>query len=254
MKGFIAFTKKEVLESFRTYRILILAAVFFLFGMLSPLTAKLLPEIFKSLALDGIVITLPAPVAMDAYGQFFKNIGQMGILAVLLVFSGMLSAEITKGTLINMLTKGLSRSAVILSKFTVSLTLWTLSLLIAFVTTYGYTVYLFGTGNQPNLLFSIFCLWLFGAFLLSLILLSSSFMPGNFGGLTLTAVLIVAMMILDVFPKLHQFNPFALASENVALLAQTVKVGEILPIIYVTLTLILLSLTGSLLIFRKKRL
>jgi ABC-2 type transport system permease protein len=254
MKGYIAFTKKEVLESFRTYRMLILVSVFFLFGMLSPLTAKLMPEIFKSLALDGIVITIPTPVALDAYAQLFKNLSQMGMLVVLLVFSGMLSTEITKGTLINMLTKGLSRSAVILSKFTVSLATWTLSLLIAFVTTYGYTVYLFGSGNQPNLLFSVFCLWLFGAFLLSLILLSSSFMPGNFGGLTMTTVLIVLMMILDAFPKLHQFNPIALASVNVALLAKTVNVGDVTPIVFITLILIGLSLSGSMLIFRKKRL
>jgi len=254
MKGYIAFAKKEVLEIFRTYKILILVSVFFLFGMLSPLTAKLMPEIFKSLALDGIVITIPPPIALDAYAQLFKNLGQMGMLVVLLVFSGMLSAEITKGMLINMLTKGLSRSAVILSKFTVSLVTWSVSLLIAFVTTYGYTAYLFGSGNQPNLLFSVFCLWLFGTFLLSLILLSSSFTPDNFGGLSLTSVLIVILMILDAFPRLHQFNPIALASMNVALLAKTVKVGEVMPIVFVIALLIVMSLTGSMLIFRKRRL
>jgi ABC-2 type transport system permease protein len=254
MKGYIAFTKKEVLESLRTYRVLILFLVAFLVGMLSPITAKLMPEIFKSLQLDGIVITLPPPVALDAYAQLFKNMTQIGMLVVLLVFSGMLSNEIMKGTLIPMLTKGLSRSAVILAKFTVSLTIWTLALFLSFITTYGYTAYLFGSGNQPNLLFSVFCLWLFGAFLLSLILLSSSFMPGNFGGLTLTAMLIVVMMILDVFPKLHQFNPIALSSQNVALLEGAVKVSELMPIIFITLCMIILSLGGSMVIFKKKRL
>jgi ABC-2 type transport system permease protein len=254
MKGYIAFTKKEVLESVRTYRVLILFLVAFLVGMLSPVMAKLMPEIFKSLQLDGIVITLPPPVALDAYAQLFKNMTQIGMLVVLLVFSGMLSNEIMKGTLIPMLTKGLSRSAVILSKFTVSLTIWTFALFLSFITTYGYTAYLFGSGNQPNLLFSVFCLWLFGAFLLSLILLSSSFMPGNFGGLTLTALLVVVMMILDVFPKLHQFNPIALSSQNVALLEGTVKVSELMPIVFITLFMIILSLGGSMVIFKKKRL
>jgi ABC-2 type transport system permease protein len=254
MKGYIAFTKKEVLESIRTYRVLILFLVAFLVGMLSPITAKLMPEIFKSLQLDGIVITLPPPVALDAYAQLFKNMTQIGMLVVLLVFSGMLSNEIMKGTLIPMLTKGLSRGAVILSKFTVSLTIWTFALFLSFITTYGYTAYLFGSGNQPNLLFSVFCLWLFGAFLLSLILLSSSFMPGNFGGLTLTAMLIVVMLILDVFPKLHQFNPIALSSQNVALLEGTVQVSELMPIVFITLFMIILSLGGSMVIFKKKRL
>ena len=254
MKGYIAFMKKEVLESLRTYKLLILTSVFFLFGLVSPLTAKLMPEIFKSLALDGIVITIPDPISLDAYAQLFKNLGQMGILVLLLVFSGMLSTEITKGTLINMLTKGLSRSAVILAKFTVALATWTISLLLAFIVNYGYTTYLFGSGNQPNLLFSIFCLWLFGAFLLSVILLSSSFTPGNFGGLALTAVLIVGMMILDVFPKLHLFNPIALASENIALLSGTAKVSDLIPVTILTMFLIAFSLVGSMLIFKKKRL
>jgi len=254
MNSYIAFTKKELLENFRTFRILILVSVFFLFGMLSPLTAKLMPEIFKSLALDGIVITIPDPTALDAYSQLFKNLTQMGILVLLLVFSGMLSTEITKGTLINMLTKGLSRSAVILAKFTVAGVIWSLSLLLAFITTFGYTAYLFGNANLPNLIFSIFCLWVYGLFLLSLILLASSFTSGNFGGLTLTAVLIVIMMIVDVFPKIHQFNPIALASQNVSLLIEKVNVSAMIPIVIITVLLTLASLVGSVLIFNKRKL
>ena len=150
MRSYIAFCKKEVLENLRTHKVLILMIVFLLFGMMSPLTAKLMPEIFKSLALDGIVITIPEPTALDAYAQFFKNTSQMGLLVVLLVFGGMLSNEITKGTLINMVTKGLSRPVVILSKFTVASILWTLTLLASFATTIGDTVYLFWWGVQPN--------------------------------------------------------------------------------------------------------
>lgn len=254
MKGYIAFSKKEVLEGIRTYRVLILAAVFFLFGMLSPLTAKLMPEIFKSLALDGIVITIPEPTALDAYAQLFKNTSQMGLLVLLLVFSGMLSGEISKGTLIHMLTKGLSRNAVILAKYSVSLAFWTIGLALAALTTYGYTAYLFSSGNMPNLFFAIFCLWLFGALLLALILLSSSIVPGNFGGLTLTSMLVVIMMIADVFPLLHKFNPIALSSQNVALLSQTASVGDLLPIVGITILLILGSLVGSMLCFSKVKL
>ena len=254
MKGYIAFSKKEVLEGIRTYRALILAAVFFLFGMLSPLTAKLMPEIFKSLALDGIVITIPEPTALDAYAQLFKNTSQMGLLVLLLVFSGMLSGEISKGTLIHMLTKGLSRNAVILAKYSVSLAFWTIGLALAALTTYGYTFYLFGSGNLPNLFFAVFCLWLFGALLLALILLSSSIVPGNFGGLTLTSMLVVLMMIADVFPLLHKFNPIALSSQNVALLAQTTSVGDLMPIVGITILLILGSLGGSMLCFSKVKL
>lgn len=254
MRSYIAFCKKEVLENLRTHKVLILMIVFLLFGMMSPLTAKLMPEIFKSLALDGIVISIPEPTALDAYAQFFKNTSQMGLLVVLLVFGGMLSNEITKGTLINMVTKGLSRPVVILSKFTVASILWTLTLLASFVTTFGYTVYLFGSGTQPNLLFSIFCLWLFGLFLLACLLFFSSFTSGNFAGLALTAVSLLILLLLDIFPRLHALNPIALASLNTALLSGASQVSDLSTPIGVTLGLTILLLGSSMMVFRRRKL
>ncbi|HAO60570.1 MAG TPA: hypothetical protein DCQ90_01185 [Erysipelotrichaceae bacterium] len=254
MRSYIAFCKKEVLENLRTHKVLILMIVFLLFGMMSPLTAKLMPEIFKSLALDGIVITIPEPTALDAYAQFFKNTSQMGLLVVLLVFGGMLSTEITKGTLINMVTKGLSRHVVILAKFTVASILWTLTLLASFITTFGYTAYLFGSGIQPNLLFSIFCLWLFGLFLLASLLFFSSFTSGNFAGLALTAVSLLILLLLDIFPRLHALNPIALASLNTALLSGASQISDLTLPVGVTLGLTVLLLGSSMMVFRRRKL
>ena len=254
MRSYIAFCKKEVLENLRTHKVLILMIVFLLFGMMSPLTAKLMPEIFKSLALDGIVITIPEPTALDAYAQFFKNTSQMGLLVVLLVFGGMLSTEITKGTLINMVTKGLSRHVVILAKFTVASLLWTLTLLASFITTFGYTAYLFGSGIQPNLVFSIFCLWLFGLFLLASLLFFSSFTSGNFAGLALTAVSLLILLLLDIFPRLHALNPIALASLNTALLSGASQISDLTLPVGVTLGLTVLLLGSSMMVFRRRKL
>lgn len=254
MRSYIAFCKKEVLENLRTHKVLILMIVFLLFGMMSPLTAKLMPEIFKSLALDGIVITIPEPTDLDAYAQFFKNTSQMGLLVVLLVFGGMLSSEITKGTLINMVTKGLSRPVVILSKFTVASLLWTLTLLASFATTIGYTAYLFGSDVQPNLLFSIFCLWLFGLFLLACLLFFSSFTSGNFAGLALTAVSLLILLLLDIFPRLHALNPIALASLNTALLSGAAQISDLSLPVGVTLGLTILLLGSSMMVFRRRKL
>lgn len=70
--------------------------------MMSPLAAKLLPQILAS---EGISITLPDPSAIDSWSQFFKNISQMGLIVTVILFSGVLGTELSKGTLINMLTK-----------------------------------------------------------------------------------------------------------------------------------------------------
>ena len=67
MRGYLAFVKKELLEQVRTYKLLILFLVFFIFGMLSPLMAKLMPEILSQMPMDGITITIPDPTAIDSY-------------------------------------------------------------------------------------------------------------------------------------------------------------------------------------------
>jgi ABC-2 type transport system permease protein len=71
MRSYIAFTKKELLEQLRTYKCLIILSVFFILGMMSPLFAKLMPDIIGGMEIEGIQITIPEPTAVDAYTQFF---------------------------------------------------------------------------------------------------------------------------------------------------------------------------------------
>ena len=49
MKQTILFTGKELKELWKTYKFLILCAVLLLFGMSSPLLAKLTPELFSQM-------------------------------------------------------------------------------------------------------------------------------------------------------------------------------------------------------------
>jgi ABC-2 type transport system permease protein len=66
MKSFIAFSKKELIESVRTYKLMIVLSVFLLFGMLNPITAKITPELLKEFMPEGIIITLPSPSSIDS--------------------------------------------------------------------------------------------------------------------------------------------------------------------------------------------
>ncbi len=253
MRGFLSFTKKEFREQARTYKWLIVLSVFFLFGLMSPLLAKLTPVLISSMDMGGVTLTLPKPTAMDAYAQYFKNMTQMGIVVLLLIFGGTLSNELVKGTLVNILAKGLSRAAVLLSKFTAAVILWSAGFLLSAVTNYGYTVYLFGGIRVPALIFSMFCLWLFGCFIIALILLSSTLTAGSFGGLILSAVTLLILLMVNILPKAEKFNPVTLASKNTALLNGTVKGDSFYLTIGITVALTVLCLVISILIFRKKK-
>ena len=123
MTAAMVFTKKELIESWRTHRFLILTVVFLIFGILSPLMAKLLPELLKS-GLGGVKVTVPTPTSLDSWTQYYKNLTQMGIYVFALMLGGCVSQEIQQGTLINLVTKGLPRWSVIVAKSVVGLLQW----------------------------------------------------------------------------------------------------------------------------------
>lgn len=257
MIGFVAFVKKEWLEHLRTYKIWIMLAIFLIFGIMSPFFAKIMPELLMSLSDSGelpIAMELPASTALDSYSQFFKNITQMGMVVLLLVYSGMLSQEISKGTLIPVLTKGLSRTAVILSKYTVAVFIWTISISICFTITYLYTIFLFPPFAIYHLFLSVFCVWLFGAFLLALSLCTACLVKGTYGGLLLTGMCVSILMLMNMFPALQPYNPIRLNSDNLAMLNQGYDVASLYPALIVTVIVSVALLISASLLFKKKTL
>jgi ABC-2 type transport system permease protein len=254
MRNYSAFLKKEFFEYTKTYKLLIMLMVFTVFGITNPLIAKLLPEILGSLMTDSITMTLPEATAFDAWTQFFKNATQMGLIVMAILFSSVLSSELSKGTLINMLTKGLSRTAVIFSKYTCMVLVWTISIALCFGLTYGYTVYLFPADLTVNLLFSTFCLWLFGVFLLAVLLLAATLTKSNYRCLLITGASVVICVLVNIIPAAHKYNPISLATDNLGLITNSIEVSSLYCTIWVSCLLSLVFLAISVLIFRKKQL
>lgn len=254
MNGFVSYSKKEFLEQLRNYKILILLSVLALFGMTSPLLAKMTPELLKNLSGSGITISLPKVTTSDAWAQFFKNISQMGIVALILIFGTSLPQEINRGTLIIPLSKGLSRSAVILAKYLVSFLNWTAGYFISVLICCGYTQYLFGTFAVSHLVYALICLWLFGNFLLAFVLLTGTIAIGSYGGLLLDAVGLGGLLVLEVFPKLQKWNPISLASKNASMLTRSTLSSDNSITIGITICATVICLLLSAFIFQKKNL
>ena len=138
MKQTILFTGKELKELWKTYKFLILCAVLLLFGMSSPLLAKLTPELFSQIDLGlGTPLQLPDATFLDAYVQFFKNMTQICLIVLVLVLSGTIPHELKSGTAMLMLSKGLSRHGFILSKYTASLLCWSVSYALSAAVCFG---------------------------------------------------------------------------------------------------------------------
>lgn len=253
MNGFTAFLRKEWVEALRSYRVLILGAVFLLLGMMNPLSAKFLPELVNSMMPEGMTVTLAQPQALDSYLQFFKNIPQIGLIVIVIVLSGMLPRELQNGTLVNLLTKGLTRSGAVLAKLLCSILLWSGAYLLCFGVTYGYTIFLFPGESVTGLGLAALCLWLFGVLLISAAMLGGVLFKSSYGSLLFTAGFTGALFLLNILPQAQKYSPAALAANCAALLNGGASAGDFtFPIVFTAGGAVLFAVL-SVLLFRKKR-
>jgi len=252
MKSFVAFTKKEWMENVRTYRIYILGAVFLLMGILNPLTALLLPELIGGMDLGGIIIDLPEPTAMDSWAQFFSNI-TLGMTALVISYCGIIANEISRGTLVNLLTKGMKRQTVIWSKFFISAAIWTGIYLLCLGVTYAYTAFYWSGSGMDHVVITFLSPWLVGVFLIAL-LIFGGVLTGTFSGtLLVSGGVVVVLNLINLVPVVGRFNPMTLANGTFALLDSSAVVSDFLPAIYVSIIAIVSLLLISILVFNKKR-
>jgi len=85
----------EVARMLRTRRAVALVAVYVLFGLVGPLTARYLEDLI-SLAggdLGGATIEFPAPTPADGISQFVSNVVQIGTLVFVVVAAGALAFD-----------------------------------------------------------------------------------------------------------------------------------------------------------------
>ena len=254
MRAYGAFVAKELMESFRNYRLMILLAVFLIFGMMSPLTAKLLPELLSSMDLGGAAITLPEPTAMDSWMQFFKNIGQMGLLVLVIIFAGITANELSSATLINMLTKGMKRSTVLLSKMSVAFLIWTASYALSFAAAYVYTAYFWDTSNLQHAAVAFLSPWLFGLLLIQLLVLGGILFKSFVGSLLSAGGAVVVLTLLNLIPAVQKCNPLMLIGDNTVLLTGAQDPSSFLPALLVCVAMIVAFAIASIVIFNKKQL
>jgi len=261
MKNYNIFLKKELFESIKTYKLLIMVAVFLFLGMSAPLTAMFMPEILRwamstDPAMAGMDLggLLAEPTAFDSWMQFFSSyIGQMGIFALVIVFSGMLSSEFSRGTLTIMLSKGLSRSTVILSKLSNALIIWTVSYALAALVAWGYTVYLFPGETVPNLLLAVFCLWFFGVFLLSLTMLMATLTKRGFACMLALGASAIVFLILNISPQIAKYNPASLVDLTIRLTSNTAAPRNVLPVIAFALIGFVMFTALAIIVFNKSK-
>ncbi len=255
MKQLIAFTKKEFLELIRTGKIYILLIIFVIFGIMNPALAKLTPWMFEMLAdtmkEQGIILKDVTVTAMTSWEQYYKNMS-MEFIVLVVMFCGILTSEYQKGTLINMLTKGLPRWKVILSKSVALFTSWSICYWLSFGITYTYNAYFWDNSIAKHLVFSAMGSYLFGLWLLSLILLCSAFLNSSSAVLLSTGVVYVITYLISMVPKLSDVLPIKLTA-GMDLLTGNSSIKDYRFAFALTIILILIGGIATVVGFNRKR-
>lgn len=143
--SFLVALRKEWLEQWRTYRLLVVGVVLVVFGLLSPLLAKYTPELIRLLPNgEALAELLPTVTAMDAVTQYLKNISQFGVILAVLLTMGVVVQEKEKGIAAIVLVKPLPRWAFLAAKFKALSLTFALSIALAGTACYYYTWLMFG--------------------------------------------------------------------------------------------------------------
>lgn len=252
MTFFVAL-RKELLEQWRTYRLLVVAVVLLIFGLLSPLTAKFMPEIFKMLPQgEEFAALISSPTVADAVGQYVKNSTQFAVILALLVTMGAVAVEKDKGTAALMLVKPLSRLSFLLAKFVALGVTFAVSIALAGLACYYYTLLLFGALDVPAWLALNGLLLIFVLVYVALMLLSSTVSRSQVvaGGLGFGWILLLSLA--GTIPKVGDVMPGALVSWGSGLVLRNAEAAW--PALAVSVGLIAAALAGAWAIFRRQEL
>ncbi len=255
MKSFLAFLKKERMEWLRTGRVLILLLVFILFGIMNPAIAKITPWMMEmmadSLEGTGLVVTEVTVDALTSWTQFYKNI-PMALIMFILLCSGSYTTEYQNGTLIPVLTKGLSRWKFVMAKSIMIFTSWTACYWMCFGITYAYNAFYWDNSIAMYTSFAAMCYWIFGLCVLSFMVLFSTLFSSNTTVLLGTGGIVLAVYLIGLLPKLESFTPMKL-TESMSLLTGLSTPGEYITPLALSAGMVGICIAAAVIIFKTKK-
>lgn len=206
MNGFGVLLKKELKEQLRTYKILIAAAVFLVFGLGTPLLIKYTPQLIE-MAGEDLVIQMPPPSAAMAIAEYTSTIGQIGVLVAVLVAMGAVARERSRGTAAMVLSKPVSMGAFITAKLTAMSATFVGALVLGSIACYSYTILLIESADIVSFLALNLLIALFLIVSLAITLFFSSIFRNQLvaGGISLAIIIVQAL--LTQIPSFGDYLP-----------------------------------------------
>ena len=237
MSGFAVFAAKEAREIRRTWRLFVLPGILAFFAVTGPLTARYTKEIVGALASDQLgQFQIPDPTYLDSYAQWVKNLSQIALFALIIIYGGIVSAERRSGTAILVLTKPVSRTAFVIAKATVHSAFLAVVVVIGTLVTWGLTAVIFGTAPGAELWSSALVWLVYGVLFVALMTLLSVLIRSSAGAAGAGLGMFALVSIASIWRPLAEYSPAGLTSLPTSLAA-----GQDVAVLWPVLTGVLIA-------------
>lgn len=257
MTGFGVLLRKELLEAWRTRRLPAVMGLFVVLGIISPLTARYLPEILKAALGSQLTIPIPAPTVADAVLQVQKNLGQLGAFAAIVLAMGAVASEKERGTAAFILTKPASRGAFLGAKLAALGMVLALATLASIGIAWAYTAILFEPGPIGGWLALAVLAWLALAAWASITFLASTISGSSALAAGVGVVALIGLSLIGAIPQLGRFLPAGLDDPALALavgVSAGFRVGELATAVLGSVAIVAASAGAAWLSFRHQEL
>ncbi len=203
--------RKELLESWRTRRLPLVAILFVLVGLISPLTARYLPEILRGALGDQLTGSpLPPADATQAVAQLQKNLGQLGALAAIALAMGSVAGELDRGTAALVLAQPVGRPAFLAAKLMAIGIVLAVATGLCVAAAWLYTVILFGMQPVGGWLALLALEWLALLVWAAITVWASAATASSMAAAGLGFVALIVLSLAGVIPALERLLPAGL--------------------------------------------
>ena len=253
MNGFGVLLQKEWREQVRNFKILWIALVFIILGVMEPITNHFLPEIMKSVGNmpEGMDFPWTEFRGEDIFVSLLGQYQLIGILIIVLAFMGTISGERKNGTATLLYVRPMSFPAYFLSKWLVINALVLGSVWLGFMGAWYYIDILFNAVDVGPIFAFIatYSLWII--FVVTVLLALSAWLPtGGAAGLAIMITLIY-QFIDALIGAYWAVSPWKLATYATYWFQADADMSDLWMSIVVTVIVIILLLLFG--IFMSKR-
>ncbi len=210
MAGAWVLLRKELLEQWRTLRLPLVAIVFVLIGLSSPVLARFTPEILKAVGGNLIPIVVPTPTAADAVDQLAKNLTQLGAFVAILLAAGIVASEVDRGTAAFILVRPVGRAGFLLAKLAAIGVTLAVATSLAVAGAWFYTLVLFEPLPVPGTIAAGVLDWLFLMAWAAITFLGSTLTRSALAAAGLGIVALIGVGLLSIVPALSTWLPVGL--------------------------------------------